>query len=84
MLRDAKPCRVSAGRARSNWPREIKDHNYRIFAEDGRSCTSISAGMHLHDADPFVLFEQLARRERRRRTSTRPTPSTWATRWPRR
>jgi len=38
--------------------REIRDHNYRLFAADGR-LHLISAGMHLADADPFALFEQL-------------------------
>ena len=37
---------------------EIKDNNYRIFAEDGQMHL-ISAGLHLRDADPFSLFEQL-------------------------
>ena len=37
---------------------QIKDHNYRLFAERGR-LHLLSAGLHLHDADPFRLFEQL-------------------------
>jgi len=37
---------------------EIRDHNYRIFAEDER-VHIVSAGLHLADADPFVVFEQL-------------------------
>lgn len=39
---------------------EIKDNNYRIFAQDER-VHLISAGLHLADADPFRLFEQLLR-----------------------
>jgi dihydropteroate synthase len=37
---------------------QIKDHNYRIFAEAGQ-VHAISAGQHLCDADPFLLFEKL-------------------------
>jgi dihydropteroate synthase len=36
---------------------EIKDHNYRLFAEDAR-LHAISAGTHASDADPFALFEK--------------------------
>lgn len=36
----------------------IKDHNYRIFAEQGQ-LHLISAGMHLTDTDPFRLYERL-------------------------
>lgn len=39
---------------------EIKDNNYRIFAQDER-IHLISAGLHLADADPFRLFDQLMR-----------------------
>ncbi len=41
---------------------EIKDHNYRVFAEDDKVHV-VTAGMHLSYADPFVLFEQLLARE---------------------
>ena len=37
---------------------QIKDHNFRLFAEHGRLHV-VSAELHLQDADPFVLFEQL-------------------------
>jgi dihydropteroate synthase-like protein len=37
---------------------EIRDHNYRVFAERGR-LELISAGLRLSDTDPFRLFEQL-------------------------
>jgi dihydropteroate synthase len=40
---------------------EIKDNNYRIFAEDDR-LNLISAGMHLAGDDPFLLFEELLSR----------------------
>jgi dihydropteroate synthase-like protein len=36
----------------------IRDHSYRIFAEDGRLHV-IAAGLHLEGQDPFDLFEQL-------------------------
>lgn len=38
---------------------EIKDSNYRIFAEGGQLHV-IAAGIHLHDSDPFALFARLA------------------------
>ncbi|MBI2479268.1 MAG: dihydropteroate synthase [Planctomycetia bacterium] len=41
---------------------EIKDNNYRLFAEDGE-LHMISAGLHLSNADPFVLFEKLLNNE---------------------
>jgi dihydropteroate synthase len=37
---------------------QIKDTNYRIFAEQ-EQLHLIAAGLHLHDRDPFVLFEKL-------------------------
>jgi dihydropteroate synthase-like protein len=43
---------------------EIKDNNYRVFAE-GEHLHLVSAGMHLSGADPFLLFEQLLAREPR-------------------
>jgi dihydropteroate synthase-like protein len=40
---------------------DIRDNNYRIFAEDDR-LHLISAGVHLQGDDPFLLFEQLLSR----------------------
>jgi dihydropteroate synthase len=40
---------------------EIKDNNYRIFAEDDR-LHLISAGMHLEGNDPFLLIAELLSR----------------------
>ena len=37
---------------------EIKDPNYRIFAEEGQLHV-MAAGIYLHDADPFALFARL-------------------------
>ncbi len=37
---------------------EIKDHNVRLFAEDG-ALHAITAGVHATDADPFALFARL-------------------------
>lgn len=37
---------------------KIKDTNFRIFAEQGL-IHLVSAGLHLADADPFLLFERL-------------------------
>jgi len=36
---------------------EIKDHNYRLFAEDGK-LHAVTAGLHASDTDPFSLFAQ--------------------------
>lgn len=37
---------------------EIRDNNYRIFAADGR-VHLVGNDLHLHDADPFVVMQQL-------------------------
>jgi dihydropteroate synthase-like protein len=37
---------------------EIKDHNYRLFAEGGQ-IHLVGAGIHISDRDPFVVFERL-------------------------
>jgi dihydropteroate synthase len=39
----------------------IKDNNYRVFAEDGL-LHLVSAQMHLANADPFALFDELRAR----------------------
>ena len=39
--------------------REIRDHNYRMFAEAGQ-VHAVTAGRHWAQSDPFLLFEQLA------------------------
>jgi dihydropteroate synthase-like protein len=39
---------------------EIKDANYRVFAADNEVHV-VTHSLHLHDADPFVLFDQLRR-----------------------
>ena len=36
----------------------LKDNNYRIFAQDGE-IHLLSSGTHLHDDDPFRLFDRL-------------------------
>ena len=62
-LRGLKP--VQLGReALDRFAAEVKDPNYRIFAEDDR-LHLISAGMHLQGDDPFLLFEQLLSRRPR-------------------
>ena len=40
--------------------RDIKDANYRVFASGGEVHV-VSHGLYLHDADPFLLFDQLRR-----------------------
>lgn len=42
------------------WASEIKDANYRIFVAGGEVHV-ISHALHLHDPDPFALFERLRR-----------------------
>jgi dihydropteroate synthase len=37
---------------------QIRDHNYRIFAEGGR-LHLVSAGLHLANTDPYLLLEEL-------------------------
>jgi len=37
---------------------QIKDNNYRIFAENGQ-VHLVGAGLHLADGDPFLIFERL-------------------------
>jgi hypothetical protein len=57
MLRDTK--RHERGAATlARLAAEIKDHNYRLFAEGG-TMHLVSAALHLNDTDPFRLFEQL-------------------------
>jgi len=41
-----------------NLAAQIKDHNYRLFAER-EELHLLGAGLHLTDVDPFRLFEQL-------------------------
>lgn len=57
MLRGAEPARFGADEL-NRLAAEIKDNNYRIFAEDGQ-VHMVSAGLHLSAADPFILCEQL-------------------------
>lgn len=63
MLRDGEVLRH--GRETLDWlAREIKDHNVRVFVEDGQ-IHAISAAVHEVDADPFALFEKLHHRSTR-------------------
>ncbi len=57
MLRDPE-LRPQGAETLEQLARDIKDPNYRLFAENGQ-IHAISAGLHLADADPFVLFEKL-------------------------
>jgi hypothetical protein len=36
----------------------IRDHNFRLFADAGEAHV-VTAGLHLSDEDPFLLFEKL-------------------------
>ncbi len=57
MLRD--PAVPEYGSARLDaLAAQIRDPNYRIFAEQGRVHV-VSAGLHDSDADPFALFERV-------------------------
>jgi dihydropteroate synthase len=44
---------------------KLKDPNYRIFASDDE-VHLVRAGLHLSDSDPFVLFDELLKRDRAR------------------
>jgi dihydropteroate synthase-like protein len=57
MLRDPKVPEFGAA-ALDALAEQIKDNNYRVFAEGGL-LHLISRGMHLAERDPFVLFERL-------------------------
>jgi hypothetical protein len=57
MLRDPAVLQLS-GDDLERLASEIKDANYRVFVADGEVHV-VSHSLHLHDADPFALFEQL-------------------------
>jgi dihydropteroate synthase-like protein len=57
MLRDPVVLERSADEI-ERLAREIKDANYRLFISGGE-VHLVSHHLHLHDADPFVLFDQL-------------------------
>lgn len=57
MLRDPVVTQPSAEEL-DRLAREIKDANYRVFVQD-EEVHVIGHSLHLHDADPFVLFEHL-------------------------
>ncbi|MDC0326223.1 DUF6513 domain-containing protein [bacterium] len=61
LLRDAKllPYPREAIEALAN---TLKDNNYRIFAQN-EELHLLSAGVHLHDKDPFQLFERLMQQD---------------------
>jgi dihydropteroate synthase-like protein len=56
-LRDAKVPRFGA-EAIEQLAGQIKDNNYRVFAEDDE-LHLLSAGVHLRGSDPFALMQQL-------------------------
>lgn len=57
-LRDSRLVHFAAGQL-ADLAAQIKDNNYRIFAQDDE-IHLLGAGHHLHDRDPFVIFDQLA------------------------
>jgi dihydropteroate synthase len=59
MLRDADVLETPVASIRE-LASQIRDNNYRIYATDGE-VHLVGAGLHLHDADPFVVIEQLRR-----------------------
>ena len=61
MLRDPRVLPLAEDELR-RLAEQIKDHNYRIFAKGGE-VHLVSAGLHLHDRDPFCLLEELWRRQ---------------------
>lgn len=56
-LRDPKPSEFGPAEL-DELARQIRDNNYRIYAEGGQ-IHLISRGIHLHERDPFLLFERL-------------------------
>jgi dihydropteroate synthase len=56
-LRDPKVVEFGSA-ALDDLARQIKDPNFRVFAEGGE-VHLVGKGLHLHDADPFLLFERL-------------------------
>ncbi|REK19578.1 MAG: dihydropteroate synthase [Planctomycetota bacterium] len=57
MLRDSKVlCHGEETLARL--ASQIKDHDYRLFAEDGL-LHAVTSGLYARDADPFALFDKL-------------------------
>ena len=61
MLRDPR-LRRHGREALGELARQIKDRNYRLFAEDG-VLHAINGSMHVTGADPFDLFEEMQRRD---------------------
>lgn len=57
LLRDPAPCEPSPDDL-DRLATEIKDSNYRIFTAQGETHL-VSHHLHLHDADPFLLFDRL-------------------------
>ena len=57
MLRDAK-LRPHSEMTLKNLAVTLRDNNYRLFAQDEK-LHLLSAGLHLSEVDPFILFEQL-------------------------
>ena len=78
-----RPEAVRAGRrgAGANWPRAVTDRNYRLFAERGEIHV-LNGSMYLHGDRPVRAVRAKCRGATR--SSTPRTPSTSATRWPRR
>lgn len=59
MLRDAK-LRPFSPAAIADLAENIRDNNYRIFAQDEK-IHLLAAGVHVSDTDPFAVFQQLMR-----------------------
>ena len=59
MLRDAEVLETPVA-AIAELATQVRDNNYRIHATDGE-IHLVGAGLHLHDADPFIVMEQLRR-----------------------
>lgn len=57
MLRDVK-LKPFPAEALTQLAQQLKDNNYRLFAQD-ELIHILSAGLHLSNADPFALFDEL-------------------------
>lgn len=60
MLRDTKP-HVFGDETLARLASEIRDHNFRLFAEEGQ-LHLITAGLHLRGEDPYLLFHEMMSR----------------------
>jgi len=59
MLRDEQIVEMTLGDV-AQLSQEIRDNSFRVFATEGE-VHLVSSNLHLHDADPFVVMQQLSK-----------------------